>query len=186
MSRSRVFTSVLLLLASSPTLASVEPGRSGPALSRVRSTRRPMTELLHVGTVKSPTFRRLVEKLERSDLIVYVEPSPKVDGGYLRFATVAGQSRWVQVLVNPRRPINEMLAMIGHELQHAVEISENPSVVDQATMTELYVWIGRRSCRNAARACYETADAQVTGGTIFRELSGRVVPSGALACALRE
>src|SRR5262249_48617155 len=99
---------------------------------------------------------------------------------------VAGKSRWVQVLVNPRRPTNEILAMIGHELQHAVEIGENPNVVDQATMTELYVRIGTRSCRNTARACYETAEGQGTGGTIFRELAGRVVASDALACALRE
>ena len=110
------------------------------------------------------------------DAIVYVEPSNSVDGGYLRFATVAGRSRWVQVVVNPKRPINQILAMIGHELQHAIEISEAPSVVDEATMAGLYRRIGVKSCGNPARACYETRGAQVTGATIFRELSGRSVP----------
>ena len=177
--------SVLLLLVSSSALASVESGTSGSAFTRVRSTQRPMIELLHAGAARSPTFRRLVEKLERSDLIVYVEPSRKVDGGYLRFATVAGQSRWVQVLVNPDRPINQILAMIGHELQHAAEISEASNVVDEATMAGFYRRIGTTSCSSAARACYETRNAQVAGGNIFRELSGRSVPPDGLACALR-
>ena len=144
-----------------------------------------MIALVQAGAARSPTFRRLVERLERSDLIVYVEPSRKVDGGYLRFATVAGHSRWVQVIVNPDRPINQILAMIGHELQHAVEVSEAASVVDEATMAGLYRRIGIKSCGNPARACYETRDAQVAGGDIFRELSGRSVPPDGLACALR-
>ena len=145
-----------------------------------------MIALLHAGAVRSPTFRRLVETLERSDLIVYVERSRQVDGGYLRFATVAGHSRWVQVLVNPDRPINQILAMIGHELRHAVEISEAPMVVDEATMAVFYRQTGKRSCSNSARACYETIDAQVAGADVYRELSGRSVPPDGLACALRE
>ena len=71
----------------------------------------------------------------------------------------------MQVVVNPKRPINQILAMIGHELQHAIEISEAPSVVDEATMAGLYRRIGVKSCGNRARACYETRGAQVTGAT---------------------
>ena len=173
--------SLWLLVVASSALASADPR----AFTRVRSTERPMIELLQAGAARSPTFRRLVETLEQSDVIVYVERSRKVDGGYLRFATVAGHSRWVQVLVNPDRPINQILAMIGHELQHAVEISDASSVVDEATMAGFYRRIGTRSCNNPARACYETSDAQIAGADIFRELSGRSVPPEGLACALR-
>jgi len=174
--------SLWLLVVASSALASADPR----AFTRVRSTERPMIELLQAGAARSPTFRRLVETLEQSDVIVYVERSRKVDGGYLRFATVAGHSRWVQVLVNPDRPINQILAMIGHELQHAVEISEASSVVDETTMAGLYLQIGVKSCRRDARACYETRDAQAAGGDVFRELSGRSMPLDGLACALRD
>lgn|SRR5262245_14704632 len=173
---------VFVVASSAPATAASDD--SGSAFTRLRSTARPMIDLLHAGAVRSPTFRRLADQLERSDLIVYVEPSRKVDGGYLRFATVAGHRRWVQVLVNPDRPINQILAMIGHELQHAVEISEAPTVVDEATMAGFYRRIGVKSCRGT-RTCYETEAAQVTGATVFRELSGRSVPPGGLACELR-
>ena len=177
--------SVLLLAVAFLTAASAITGASESTLTRVRSAERSMTEIIRAGVARSLTFRHLVQTLERSDLIVYVEPSSRVDGGYLRFATVAGQSRWVQVVVNPKRPINQILAMIGHELQHAIEISEAPSVVDEATMAGLYRRIGVKSCGNPSRACYETRGAQVTGATIFRELSGRSVPPEGLACELR-
>jgi hypothetical protein len=177
--------SIFLIVVSFLKVASVRGGASDSTLTRVRSTEHAMSERIRAGVSRSPTFRHLVQTLERSDLIVYVEPSSSVDGGYLRFATVAGQSRWVQVVVNPKRPINQILAMIGHELQHAIEISEAPSVVDEATMAGLYRRIGVKSCGNPARACYETRDAQVTGATIFRELSGRSVPPEGLACELR-
>jgi hypothetical protein len=176
---------VLLLVVSFSFAASARPAAGDPGVTRVRSTQHAMTEILQAGVERSATFRRLVQTLERSDLIVYVEPSTRVDGGYLRFATVAGQSRWVQVLVNPRRPINQILAMIGHELQHAVEISETSSVVDEATMAELYRRIGIKSCGSAARACYETTGARMTGANVFRELSGRSFPPDRLACELR-
>jgi hypothetical protein len=166
---------------SSPTWTSADPY----LFTRVRSTERPIIELLQAGAARSSTFRRLVETLEQSDVIVYVEPSRKVDGGYLKFATVAGHSRWLRVLVNPDKPVNQILAMIGHELRHAVEISEASSVVDESTMAGLYQRLGVKSCRSSARACYETRDAQVAGGNIFRELSGRSVPPEGLACALR-
>jgi hypothetical protein len=176
------YVSVLLLLVAWSGRASGDPRD----FTRVRSTERPMIELLQAGAARSPTFRRLIETLERSDVIVYVERSRKIDGGYLRFATVAGHSRWVQVTVNPDRPVNQVLAMIGHELQHAIEISEAPSVVDETTMAGLYRRIGVQSCRHDARACYETREAQVAGANIFRELSGRSIPPDGLACALRE
>jgi hypothetical protein len=177
--------SILPIVVSFLTVASASGGASDSTLARVRSTEHAMSEIIRTGAARSPTFRHLVQTLERSDLIVYVEPSKSVDGGYLRFATVAGQSRWVQVFVNPKRPINQILAMIGHELQHAIEISDAPSVVDEATMAGLYRRIGVKSCGNSARACYETTGAQVTGAAIFRELSGRSVPPDGLACALR-
>lgn len=181
---SRLPFRAIVIVVSLASAGSAGPGDSVSTFARVRSTERAMVEILSVGAERSPTFRRLVDTLERSDLIVYVESSRKVDGGYLRFATVAGQSRWVQVLVNPDRPINQILAMIGHELQHAVEISEAPIVVDEATMAGFYRRIGVQSCRGA-RACYETVAARVTGADVFRELSGRSVPPGGLACELR-
>jgi len=182
---SRLQDASILIVVSFLTVASVRGGASDSTLTRIRSTEHAMSEIIRAGVARSPTFRHLVQTLERSDLIVYVEPSNSVDGGYLRFATVAGRSRWVQVVVNPKRPINQILAMIGHELQHAIEISEAPSVVDEATMAGLYRRIGVKSCGNPARACYETRGAQVTGATIFRELSGRSVPPEGLACELR-
>lgn len=74
-----------------------------------------------------------------------------------------------------------VIATIAHELQHALEVSGDHSVVDQRTMAGLYKRIGRRSTSTAI-AGYETVAAQEAGLQVRREL---VASSAAAAAASR-
>ncbi len=123
---------------------------------------------MKAGYQKSPTFRRLVDELQRSDLIVYVAEVPclpEPDAGAMQLAGRAGRQRYVRISIkrvaNPRL----FIAAIAHELQHARELAENPHVGDEASLEALYREIGRPSCNG-----YETLAARQTGDAVCREL----------------
>ena len=62
------------------------------------------------------------------------------------------------------------MALLGHELQHAVELAEAPAVEDAADYEQLYERIGYESCSSAARRCFETDAAVQAGRDVLREL----------------
>jgi hypothetical protein len=61
----------------------------------------------------------------------------------------------------------ETIALIGHELRHAIEIAEAPDVFDQATMISLYERIGQRG---SGLHRYDTLAAQNSGRRVKLEL----------------
>jgi len=150
----------------------------------VRSTNRQMLELLDVGWRRSAIFRSMVEALERSNVIVYVEPSTEMSGGGLRFAAGPAQARYLRVLVNPAKDTDQLLALIAHELQHGVEVAQATDVVDDFSFVASFARIGRSHC-GERRRCYETIAAVDIGARTYRELCGRSVPEEGLACQIR-
>ena len=92
-------------------------------IARLRPTQAIASQLIDEGNSKSPTFRRLVSRLQRSDVIVYV--SVRLDmrsslGGSLRFLGNSATDRFVLVSLNAQNSRHMLVALLGHELQHAV------------------------------------------------------------------
>lgn len=120
----------------------------------------------------SPAFRALVDALEHSDVIVHVERVTRDGGGLAgatRFVTRAGGQRYVRITLYGTRSGQQTIALLGHELQHAVEVATAGWVVDQATCLELFHTIGRRSC-DLRRLCYDTDAAILAGTQVMREI----------------
>ena len=70
---------------------------------------------------------------------------------------------------------DRLMAQIGHELQHAVEIASNSDVIDAATLSGLHERIGeRRDSRGDIR--YETEAAIQAGQRVLREIHERRPP----------
>ena len=133
-----------------------------------------MLELLREGADRSVTFAALLAAIGRSNDIVYVEfghcAFGHVDGCLLPFIASTAGSRYLRVLVTPdrnRRAGDQLLALIGHELQHAREVSEHPEVVDAVTMEAMFHRIG--SPLHHLRG-YETSAARAAGDAVFLEL----------------
>ena len=63
--------------------------------------------------------------------------------------------------------------MLGHELQHAVEIAEAVDVIDAASMATLYRRIGEPTRSVVAAQCYDTAAARDVGTVVLTELRAR-------------
>ena len=109
--------------------------------------------LVERGLAHSPTFRRLYEQLGQSDLIVHLErgPQPWLGAGFNQFVAEVGERRFVRITLNVAQLDADAVALLGHELQHAVELADAPDVDDIDGYERLYRRIGYRSCSRARR-----------------------------------
>ena len=139
---------------------------------RVRSPEPRLTTLMIEGVRRSRTFAELVAQVHRSDLIVYVESSPQLPAdtlGRIRLQTIAGGQRYLRVQVRAMLTADQTIAVLGHELRHALEVAGDRSVVDDDGVRGLYRRIGRLT---SGPDGYETEDARVTGSRVRAELIG--------------
>jgi hypothetical protein len=139
---------------------------------RVRVTDARLRSLVAEGLHRSRTFAGLVTALNHSDVIVYIESVmilPKGTMGRLTMMPRAGEYRYLRVQIRAELSRPEAIALIGHELQHAMEIAGATEVRDTPAMIRLYERIGHASTGEHA---YDTDAAQDMGRTVRRELAG--------------
>jgi len=173
---------VSMLALVDPLAAPAAP--SGPTLSpahylllnapdrRVRATDARLRSLVAEGLHRSRTFAGLLTALNHSDVIVYIESVmvlPKGMMGRLIMTPPAGEYRYLRVQIRAELSRREAISLIGHELQHAMEIAGATEVRDTSAMIQLYQRIGHLSTGEHA---YDTEAAQDMGRTVRRELKG--------------
>lgn len=110
--------------------------------------------------------------LDQSDVIVYIETSrglPSTLAGRMLIVAGPANQRYlrIQVAASPRGV--ELIALVAHELQHALEVAASPQVRDEESLIGLYKAIGRRG-RGEHR--YDTMAAQDAGRPVRTELIG--------------
>src|SRR4029077_15454678 len=115
-------------------------GTTAPSSPRVRSTDARMLDLLGEGIARSLTFRELVDAIAQSTGIVYVESGHcafgHLNGCLLPFIASSHGDLFFRIFVPPDRnrvSHDQRLALIAHELRHALEVIEHEEVVDLAT-----------------------------------------------------
>jgi hypothetical protein len=139
---------IVLTLAAGLTLAGMTiAAEENPPLSptrHVRGLKPEMERLLANAAQRSVTVRKLIATLEQSDLIVYVTTSLDIPvrTGTTVFVSRAGGMRFLLISLYMLTYHDEMIANLGHELQHAVEVAAAPDVIDEPTLGALYRRIG--------------------------------------------
>jgi hypothetical protein len=126
--------------------------------------------LLDLGCNRSAFFHSLVNAIEESDVIVYVQTAnalPAAVDGRLQFAVAAPGARYLRITVRRDLPINRLIGLIGHELMHAVEIARDRAVVNHATLRALFTRIGHSN----DGAAFDTREAVGAGARVLAELS---------------
>jgi hypothetical protein len=128
----------------------------------------------------SDTFVQLYQRLERSNVIVHVRRATAVPEGsaHTQFIATAGSYRFVRITLNVDDVADEDVALLGHELRHAVELADDPDVNDDGDYQRFYDRIGYQSCQRAAPRCYETHSAVQAGRDVLRELKQRPIAVG--------
>jgi hypothetical protein len=163
-----IWTLVVLWLALTVAPAAAE---RNPRDRHLRSTDPELVDLIADGVGASPTLQRLVERVEASDVIVYLmfdrSPSPSA-AAHISLLTAVPGRRYLRISFDRRYAGAQRLALLGHELQHAVEIADAPSVADDEGVAALYKSIGFRSDRR--RECYDSRLAIETGRQVQREI----------------
>ena len=156
-----------------------------PVSTNVRSANSRLAGALFDGIRKSQTLRSLVAALDESNVTVYLHDGRCVRPAEacLMIAKTSGQTRLVHInfrIAGTGPDVflayqDRLIAQIGHELQHAVEIANNSDVVDAATLSGLYERIGeRRGSLGDVR--YETEAAIQAGQRVLREIHERSHP----------
>lgn len=177
---------LLLLAAASVPAVAAAPEIEAESLwrnggPRVRPNDVRVASLLRAGLERSPTLRALVDRIEESHVIVYLEMQPRLKArlsGCVSWVTAVGKYRYVRTSINPEQSLDAQIAALAHELHHVVEIIDNPQVRSESALVALYRRIGVQ--RPAEIREWDTTEAQSVTQAVRRELS-RPAPSDAEA-----
>ena len=165
---SRWFCTSMLLVVMSIRVV----GADVEEFNRVRSESSRLRMVVATTFARSATFQSLVNRIEQSDVIVYLTCH------HFGSATLIGQTalisarpgvRYLLVQVLCQQPDQMLVAILAHELQHVVEIAATPSVVDDQSFARLFSAIGFRTCFSSRREQFETMAAIDIGNRVRTE-----------------
>jgi hypothetical protein len=171
---------VCALVTSAPSHAAPAASVAAPAasLKHIRPRDPDAARFLRFGSERSTRFREIVRQLERSNVIVYVDvrmESTHPVGGGLTFVGAAGGYRWVRAVVDSGtgnrvrsyQDIFRLTAILAHELRHAVEASEAPTLTNVREFGRYFRQIGVDEPN-----VLDTLAARETGAWVEGELRG--------------
>jgi hypothetical protein len=141
------------------------------AIPRVRPLSDRGQRLLAVGRDLSPTIRAMLDRVEQSDIIMQLDLRLNLDvpNAVTQLVTATPDFRYVRVSINPRSSPARRLELLGHELQHVLEIASDVSVRTQDAMRDLFTRIGRRERSTGA---FET-EAALNVESVIRQEVGK-------------
>ena len=163
----------LVLLGSGIRLSADQPGLS--RFQNVRTSDAPLRLALASCYDQSPTCRHLIETIDASTTIAmvrigYCKSISGTSASCLHFMVDSGGFRYLRITMDPALRGETLVAMLGHELQHAVEIVRAPEVTSLETMRTLYSRIGYSRDRYRVQDEWETAEAKQVADAVEGEL----------------
>jgi mono/diheme cytochrome c family protein len=145
--------------------------RSAHPFTRIRSNDSAVRALVTEAAAESYTVSQLLDLVERSNVIVYLDVSVPPDAiPTSQTRLLAGRAngcRYLSVWIDRRLSPRERIEMLGHELQHVAEIADAVEVGTEADLLRLYQRIGYTSWSNRA---FETFAARVVQMLVGQEL----------------
>jgi hypothetical protein len=144
--------------------------------ARVRGVSSRIVAIVNDAIPRSKTFRALVDQINRTDGMVYVaegDCGSGVRACLLLTMTLMGPHRLLRILVDPRATDRDLMASIGHELQHALEVLDHRWVRNSSAMILLY----KKICNDCGRRFFETNAAVRVGTAVRDELRESAAPS---------
>jgi hypothetical protein len=166
------FALLVLLTPLAPAAASDSDDSMDP---HIRTTDQRILRLLDEGVLVSATLRALVERISRSDVVVYVScdgDSRSRVSGRMMFVSTAGGVRYVVVRLAPLPSPAHQIAILAHELQHVVEVADTPAIVDAESMAREYMRMGHINDHSGMPGvAFDTEKAIAVGRQVLEELA---------------
>lgn len=148
--------------------------RPAPREPRIRTTDPRLRALIDDAVRLSPSLRALIDRLERSDVVVYVQcegHARTAIAGRLTFVASAGGLRYVMVRLARLESRAQQIALLAHELQHAAEIADTPAIVDGPSLAREYSRIGHVNASSTLPGvAFDTTAAVEMGRRVLGEL----------------
>jgi hypothetical protein len=142
-----------------------------PAPPRVRDNGdAAIAELLRDARNRSATFRRLLETIDASDGLVYVERGECRAGlraCLIMTVVVSGPNRILRVRVDLARDRAAIIGSLGHELQHVTEVLRESGIRSDALLYGFYESLAGAPSARLGKLAFET-DAAVQAGNKVR------------------
>ena len=162
-----------LMLAAGLTSALLAPADTEDTITlhRLRSMDLAIQATIDEGCRRSPTFAALVDYLERSSFIVYVEQAATLRDG-MRGTLLHGGAgpQYLRVLLKRGMSLEHRVVVLAHELQHAREVVAAGIVADAVEMDALFRRIGDKRSAGGEQQRYETAAAVRVADTVVADL----------------
>ena len=110
-------------------------------IGHVRTRHQGLRAIITTASEQSLTFRRMVQTINASSGIVYIEPGVCRHGvrACLVNVTSAGRYRSLFLKVDITMAERRLMAAIGHELHHAIEVLSDPAITDYSSMLFFYM-----------------------------------------------
>jgi hypothetical protein len=166
----------LLLWLGAPAVAKAQwlPAKTlvQSRLSRIRPLDERLAKQVAAGYLRSPTFKSVTEQVECLNVLVFLrhQAISSVADGSLQIAGAPYGQKILFVAIQEDLSWDASIAMIGHELQHVIEVGHAPEVVDLPSLRKFYQTIGYPFLAHA----YDTKAAQHAGMAILLELKTRM------------
>jgi hypothetical protein len=145
------------------------PAASAVTAMKVRPLSNISRSIVNEAVRRSPTVKRLLDELQQRDVLVFfdINATPSNDLGTTSVMATAGGFRMVRVLINANLDPRRRIEVLGHELQHVLEIALEQSVVDEVSLRGLYSRIGYQ----VGATSFETDQARQIELQVRRELA---------------
>jgi hypothetical protein len=127
-----------------PTAGAEAKVKVGSPESRIRCLDREARQVVERAVASSPTVARMIIELEKSDLIVGIQlcPLSRTLLGETRIVMATPDVRYVRIRIKSPNASDTLIAVLGHELQHAVELAAARDVRSAEAQADLYRRIG--------------------------------------------
>lgn len=138
--------------------------------AHVRAVGREASRLLVRALELSPTVAQMVSALEETDLIVVIEtrPLPKLVHALVQVQAATPTRRYLRLSLGVPNAEGDLLALLGHELRHCLEIASLPEVRDGGSLARVYEQIGHPVKK---AGYFETPAALAAGDQVAREIA---------------
>src|SRR5437867_9600909 len=139
-------------------LPGARPARALELVPHLRPDTRDARLFVDEALARSAVIRELVDRLNESDVTVYVRFRAFSEiglEGRLRLVAATNLQRYVLIELACVRPRVFQIATFAHELFHALEIAGAPSIVNNATLAAYYERVGVRIGKGADARTYE-------------------------------
>ena len=154
-------------------MSGFQPIDDGPMIKpdRVRGMDALTRAVIDEGCRRSSSFADLVQDVERSKFIVYVDAVPALDNG-MQGVLLHHTNEAQYLRINLRRglQLRDQVAVLAHELQHVREVILAGISADAAEMAILFRRIGNERLAGGRRQQFETFAALRAGELVAAEL----------------